>query len=86
MGDSFDPSPEEKNIVLIDARTLRKAETFIAGCEFCRPSFALMPFDSLLDQVTDNDPAMTEYILAEPAKCPRCRRRIFEKTLVELAP
>jgi hypothetical protein len=41
-----------------------------------------LPFDNVLDQVTGNDPAVTDYILGEPAKCPQCRREIGEKTLV----
>jgi hypothetical protein len=36
----------------------------------------------LLDQVTGSDPAVTDYILESPAKCPRCFHEIMEKTLV----
>ena len=48
----FDPLPEEQNVVLVNAATLREAEKLI------------------------------ESILEVPAKCPNCRREIFEKTLV----
>jgi hypothetical protein len=29
------------------------------------------------------DSMVTDYILESPAKCPNCRREIFEKTLIE---
>jgi len=48
----FDPLPEEQNVVLVNAATLREAEKLI------------------------------ESILEVPAKCPNCRREIFEKTLL----
>jgi len=35
--------------------------------------------------LTGSDLQVTDYTLTEPAKCPNCRREIFEKTLVELA-
>ncbi len=33
----FDPSPEQQDIVLIDALTLRKAEQIIESCKQCNP-------------------------------------------------
>ena len=46
---------------------------------------AELPFDNVLDRVTGNDPAVTDYIFVEAiAKCPRCMREIAEKTLVEV--
>ena len=81
----LNPSPEDHNIVLIDSRTIRKAERFIFGCQSCIPRYAHIPFDTVLDNVTGNDPAVTDYILSEPAKCPRCEGPILEKTLVEMA-
>ena len=83
MPDFFDPTPETQNVVLIDAQTLRHAEKLIIGCEGCSPEDAELPFDNILDRVTGNDPSVTDYILEEPAKCPQCRREIYEKTLVE---
>jgi len=81
----FNPAPEDHNIVLIDARTLLQTERFIAGCQSCNPEDAQVPFDALLDSVTGNNPAVTDYILSKPAKCPRCKGPILEKTLVEVA-
>jgi hypothetical protein len=46
-------------------------------------SGAEIPFDVILDRVTGSDPSVTDYILEQPAKCPKCRRDVLEKTLVE---
>jgi hypothetical protein len=81
MSDFFDPTPEQQIVVLIGATTLRKAEELIESCEHCNPG-AELPFDALLERVTGSDPAVTDYILESPAKCPRCFRKIIEKTLV----
>jgi hypothetical protein len=35
--DFFDPTPEQQNVILIDAATLHKAERMIESCE-CWPS------------------------------------------------
>jgi hypothetical protein len=80
----FDPTPEEQNVVLVDAATLRKAEKMIESCEQCNREGAEIPFDNILDRVTGSDPNLTDYILKEPAKCPRRFRQVTEKTLVEL--
>jgi hypothetical protein len=82
-GDFFDPTPEEQQVVLIDAGTLRKAEKLIESCEHCNPAGAEIPFDVVLDRITGSDPSVTDYVLEQPAKCPNCRREILEKTLVE---
>ena len=81
----FDPSPEQQNIVLVTAATVRKAEPLIESCEHCNPDVAEIPFDYMLDEVTGSDPSVTDYILEVPAKCPYCRRDIMEKTLIEPA-
>ena len=81
--DFVDPTPEEQSIVLVNATTLRQAEKLIESCEHCNVDGAEIPFDNILDRVTGSDPSVTDYILEEPAKCPRCPREIFEKTLVE---
>ena len=81
--DFFDPTPEERNIVLVDATTLRQAEKRIESCEHCNPDGAEIPFDAVLDHVTRCDNRVKDYILEAPAKCPNCRREILEKTLVE---
>jgi hypothetical protein len=84
MPESFDPKPEEQNVVLVDAKTLAKAEELILGCEGCSPEEAGLPFDNVLDRVTGNDPAVTDYVMVEcMARCPQCFREIAEKTLVE---
>jgi len=49
--DFFDPTPEQQNIVFIDAATLRKAEKLIESCEHCSPEGAEIPFDNILDRV-----------------------------------
>ena len=81
--DFFDPTPEQQNVVLVDAANLRESEKRIESCEHCHPHDADMPFDWILDRVTGSDPSVTDYIMGEPAKCPNCRRQILEKTLVE---
>jgi len=83
--DFFDPTPDEQNIVLVDAATLRKAERLIESCEHCNPEGTEIPLDNILDRVTGSDPSVTDYILEQPAKCPNCRREIVEKTLAEPA-
>jgi hypothetical protein len=55
----------------------------IESCEHCHTDDADIPFDWILDRVTGSESSVTDYILEEPAKCPNCRREIFEKTLVE---
>jgi hypothetical protein len=45
------------------------------------PSRSIMFSTTLQDQI----PAVTDYILEQPANCPHCRREILEKTLVEPA-
>jgi len=81
--DVFDPTPEEQQVVLIDAATLRKAEKLIDSCEHCNPDGAEIPLDNILDRVTHSDPSVTDYVLESLAKCPNCKLEIFEKTLVE---
>jgi hypothetical protein len=70
--DFFDPTPEQQNVVFIDAATLRKAEKLIESCEHCNPNGAEIPFDNILDRVTGSDPSVTEYILAAPARTLKC--------------
>jgi hypothetical protein len=80
----LDPTPEAQNVVLVDARMVHRVDEMIIGCEACSPDDADLPFDWLLDLLTGNDPAITDYILEAPAKCPRCMQAINEKTLVEV--
>jgi len=79
----FDPPWEQTHIVLVEGATLRKAERMVLSCEACNPHEAEIPFDWVLDRVTGCDPKTTDYVLAEAAKCPRCKRQVTEKTLIE---
>jgi hypothetical protein len=60
--------PEQHNVILIDATTLREAEHLIESCEHCNPEGAEIPFDNILDRVTDYDPSVTDYILDTPGE------------------
>jgi hypothetical protein len=64
---------------------MSQSEKLIIGCEGYAPDDAELPFDNVLDRVTGNDPAVTDYIFVEAmAKCPACKRPVNEKTLVEI--
>jgi len=79
-------SPEDLNIVLVDASMLHQAQRLIVGCETCT-RYAEIPFKCILDSVTNGDPTVTQYILAEGAAlCSRCGRTLNEDTLVEFEP
>jgi hypothetical protein len=75
--------PEPENLIVIATDTIRAAEKMVEACEACNPAGAELLFDSILDQITGSDAAMTDYLLEVPAKCPNCRRQVFEGTLVE---
>jgi hypothetical protein len=62
-------------MTLAVALTNHKSQKVVEG--------AVIPFDVVLDRVTASDPSVTDYILETPAKCPNCRREIFDKTLIE---
>jgi len=81
--DFFDPTPEEQNIVLVEASVLRQAERLIESCEHCNPEGAEIPFDNILDRVTGSDPSVTDYVLESPARCHHCLGEVFKKTLVQ---
>jgi hypothetical protein len=82
--DFFDPAWEDTSIVLIDLEVLRQAEDQVLSCESCLPKSAQVPFDWLLDWLTNSDSSITDYLLPRPAVCPRCKAEILEKTLVDL--
>ena len=84
-GDFFDPTPGQQVVVLVDAATLRQAQWLIETCEHCNEESAQIPFDNILDRVTGSNQSVTDYILEASAKCPNCRREVFEKTLIEPA-
>src|SRR5262249_38850946 len=77
--DFFDPTPEQQNVVLINAAILREAERLIESCEHCNPEGAEIPFDNILDRVTGSDPSVTDYILESPAKSVRTAGVTFSK-------
>ena len=79
--DLIDPTPEEQNVVLIDAATVQKAQRVIAACETCSND-AESPLESVLDWLTGSDPSITDYILEIPTRCLQCGGQITEKTLV----
>ena len=76
-----DPPPEQQNIVLIDAATVRQAQQLVAGCEACTEDAEFL-FEYILDQMTGSDPSVTDYVLEVPARCLQCGAEINEKTLV----
>jgi hypothetical protein len=57
--------------IQVCAKDITEAESRIAGCEHCRPDFAGQPFDWILADVLDKS-GMYEFVLTEPARCPRC--------------
>ncbi len=71
--------PSWKNTipVLIDQNTIRAAEQQIDSCEACEPDKAEIPFDYVLDCITGSDPELTDYILEQPARCPRCSGEVL---------
>jgi hypothetical protein len=69
--------------VLVNAATLRTAEALIESCERCNPKDAEIPFDIILDRITNSDQSVTDDVLEQPVKCPNCRGEILEKTLIE---
>src|SRR5262245_10020802 len=77
--DFFDPTPEQQNVVLINASTLREAERLIESCEGCNPEGAEIPFDNILDRVTGSNPSVTDYILEAPAKAPIAAARFWKR-------
>jgi len=84
MRDFLDPTPEQQNVVLIDAATLQKAQQMTAGCEACSER-AELPFENILDRLTGSDPTVTDYVMEVPPRCLQCGVLLYEKTLVEIA-
>jgi hypothetical protein len=66
------PAWRSSTPVTVDTTTLREAESQIESCERCEPEAAEVPFDYVLDCLTGCDPEVTDYVLAEPVRCPRC--------------
>jgi hypothetical protein len=69
-------------LITVEIKAIREAESRIAACERCRPEESELLFDWILGDVLDKYGAF-EFVLSEPAKCPNCRSEISEKTLVQ---
>jgi len=80
-----EPVPEHQNLIVVSGETVLKAANLVGSCETCNPISAEIPFDWILDRVIGSDSTVTDYVIEEAAKCPNCRRPIFEKTLIEPA-
>jgi hypothetical protein len=81
-GDFLEPKPQEDEVVLIDAATVRKAQRMVTGCEACIEDPGDL-FASILDILTGCDPAATDYVLELPTYCSQCGSEINESTLIE---
>ncbi len=77
-----EPTDTTIRIVALSQHTVLRTQQDILGCENCSLD-AEIPFTWLLDDVSGQDPATTDYVLTEPAQCPRCRGPVYEETLVE---
>jgi len=69
-------------LVSVEPKVIREAESRITGCERCRPEESELLFDLILADVLDKQGAF-EFVLTKSAKCPNCRSEISEKTRVE---
>jgi hypothetical protein len=71
-------------LITVDAKAIRTAEKLIESCEHCHPDDAEIPFDWVLDKVIGGSGESTDYVMSESARCPNCRCKMTEKTLVDL--
>lgn len=69
-------------IIAVSVKTLRRAEMRLRSCVSCDRT-ADVRFDLVL-KALERVPVNTEFIMPEPARCPRCGSDILEHTLVEL--
>ena len=79
--DIEDLNDPDLRYVAITKDQLVRAQSQIGSCEACDPG-ADIPFDWLLCGVA-SERGYVDYIIPEPAQCPRCRAEVHEKTLVE---
>jgi hypothetical protein len=70
-------------LVIPSIDSIRTAQSLVLSCESCDPGAAEFPFDWILDDVTGLNGSTADYLMPEPARCPRCGAPVFEKTLVE---
>src|SRR5262249_15679197 len=82
--DLFNVSLQQIQLIAIGPNTLRRAERETGFWQHCHRIDSEIPFDWLLTEVTGKREPY-EFILSEPARCPNCRCKIFEKTLIEPA-
>jgi hypothetical protein len=80
--DYFEPPLEETDFVLLDVEEVCIALRVVVACEACYPESEI-PFDWIIDQVTNRDPRVTEYLMPAAVSCPTCGNDIHEKTLVQ---
>jgi len=66
-------------LITVEPKAIREAESKIAGCERCRGDEAHLPFDWILADVL-NKRGPYDFVLSEVAHCPNCRAEITEKT------
>lgn len=76
-GDALQARPSIE-LISVDSKAIREAESKIAGCEQCRPEESEIPFDWILADVLDKRGPF-EFLLAETARCPNCRAALLEK-------
>jgi hypothetical protein len=69
-------------LITVEPKAIREAESRIAGCERCCPADAELPFDWILADVLKKR-GPYEFILSDVALCPNCHEVITEKTLVQ---
>ena len=75
-------SPPSVELVTVEQKAIREAESRIVGCERCRREESEIPFDWILADVLDKHGAF-EFVMSESANCPNCRSEISEKTIIE---
>jgi hypothetical protein len=69
-------------LVTVDPVVAKKAEQQIESCDYCHPDDAEIPFDRLLAEAAGKR-GPCEFVLSEPARCPKCGYEITEKTFVK---
>jgi hypothetical protein len=83
LSDRFHVPIDRLELVLVDRKTVSEALSFVTRCEACAPD-AEIPFDSILDRITEKDPSVTDYLIEATPPCPFCRHEVTEKTLVKV--
>jgi hypothetical protein len=68
-------------ILAVGQKTLAKAHRRFVSCERCDLE-ATTPFEMILEDVIGQRERVAEYLMSEPATCPKCREAVFEMTLI----